>query len=383
MISANDNEYRAGGTVLKNGLVFTKNKMFLPLDVTVSGGTITAVGTPGASEAEDVIDCSGCYVLPGLTDVHLHGCAGHDLCNGGDALTHIAGFEYSRGVTTFCPATMTLPEEQLGYVLRSAAECAKAQSPGTAEAVGIHLEGPFISRAKCGAQKAEHIMPPSAEKLRRWQSAAEGLIRLVTIAPETEGATKLIRECADKFHFSLGHTECSYDTALEAFAAGADHVTHLYNAMPPFRHREPGLIGAAFDTPECFVELICDGVHSTPAAVRMAFRLFGERLLLISDSMEATGMHDGEYALGGQQVTKRGNIAQLADGTIAGSVSDLYSCLLTAVSMGVPLEDAVTAATLTPCRSVGIDKRYGSIEVGKAGRFLILDSADLSIRRVI
>ena len=171
---------------------------------------------------------------------------------------------------------------------------------------------------------------------------------------------------------------------MEAFAAGADHVTHLYNAMPPFTHRAPGVIGAAFDTEKAFVELICDGVHIDPAVVRATFKLFGaDRVILISDSMEATGKPDGTYSLGGQEVHVNGNRATLADGTIAGSATPLYRCMLTAVSMGIPLEDAIPAATINPCRSIGIDKDYGSLKAGKKAHFLVLSKADLSIKAVI
>ena len=370
-------------TVLKGGLVFT-DEGFGRLDVSFAGGDILSV-----SEHESggrVVDCAGCFVLPGLTDIHLHGCAGHDLSEATpEALAAMAAFEYSRGVTAFCPATMTLPDGEITRILRGAAAYAKsADTSATAEMVGLHLEGPFVSEKKCGAQNKAYIQKPSADRLRRWQTAAEGLIRLVTIAPETEGALDLIRECAGEFRFSLGHTACGYDTAAAAFSAGADHVTHLFNAMPAFLHRDTGLIGAAFDAENCFAELICDGVHVSAPAVRAAFKLFGDdRIVLISDSMEAAGMPDGDYSLGGQRVIKRGRRAELADGTIAGSVSTLYDCLLKAVEFGIPLESAVKAATRNPCLSAGLFGRYGSIEAGKAARFLVLRESDLSIMTVI
>lgn len=369
-------------TVLKGGLVFT-GEGFERLDVSFAEGDILSV-----SERESgggVVDCTGCYVLPGLTDVHMHGCAGHDLSEATpEALAAMAAFEYAHGVTGFCPAVMTLPEDEISRILRGAAAYAKnAGTPGMAEIVGLHLEGPFVSEEKCGAQNREFIAKPSADKLRRWQTDAEGLIKLVTVAPETEGALDLIRECAGEFHFSLGHTACGYDTAAAAFSAGADHVTHLFNAMPAFHHRDTGLIGAAFEAENCFAELICDGIHVSAPAVRAAFRLFGnDRVVLISDSMEAAGMPDGDYSLGGQRVIKRSKRAELADGTIAGSVSTLYDCLLKAVEFGIPLASAVKAAARNPCLSAGIFGRYGSIEPGKAARFLILRQGDLSIKRV-
>ena len=374
------------GTILKGGTVFVDGGFREDADVVSEGGVITNVGSGLSCVDADVIDCSGCYVLPGLTDIHLHGGAGHDFCDGDfEALDAISVFEYSQGVTSFCPATMTLPEDRLTSILKNAAEYRKRHSSdGGSELVGIHLEGPFISKEKCGAQKPEYIQKPSAEKLMAWQVAADGLISLVTIAPETDGALGLIAELSGKFHFSVGHTDCGYETAAKAFEAGADHVTHLFNAMPPFHHRDTGVIGSAFDDGRCFAELICDGIHLSQTAVKAAFRLFGgDRIVLISDSMEAVGMPDGEYTLGGHRVIKHGRKAVLGDGTLAGSASSLYDCLKKAVEFGIPLESAVKAATINPCRSIGIDGSYGSIEVGKKARFLLLDKGDLSIRRVI
>ena len=369
---------------LKHGLVFTENCRFEPLDVAFSGGVITDIA-PDIQSGE-VIDCKGCYLLPGLVDIHLHGCMGHDVCDGDTrSLSAIAGYEFSHGVTAFCPTTMTIPDDRLKAVLMSLkAYTTQAKMQGKAKMIGVHLEGPFVSKDMCGAQSSDSTQLPSAEKLMEYQSLTGGLIRLVTVAPEIEGAAEMISECGGEFHFSLGHTAADYDTAKAALAAGADHITHLFNAMPPFHHRETGVIGAAFDEGKCYAELICDGVHISPTAVRAAFKLFGdERIILISDSMEGTGMPDGSYTLGGQRVFKRGAQASLENGTLAGSVTNLYGCMKTAVSMGIPLESAVRAATINPARSVGCDDRFGSIVKGKAAHFVIADKADLSIKRVI
>ncbi|MCR5539438.1 MAG: N-acetylglucosamine-6-phosphate deacetylase [Ruminococcus sp.] len=373
--------------LIKNGLVFTEECRFEPLSVLTEEGVITGILPADAmiKYGGEVVDASGCYVVPGLTDIHFHGCAGHDFCEATpEAIGCIAEYEYSQGVTTICPATMTLPDEDIVGILGTAAAYRKRETgEGRAQLIGVHLEGPFISPEKCGAQNKELIQPPSAEKLRAWQSAAEGLIKLVTIAPESEGALECIGQLAGGMRFSLGHTSCDYDTAVEAFGAGADHITHMYNAMPPFNHRAPSLIGAAFDRAGVFAEIICDGVHVSETAVRAAFRLFGdERIILISDSMEATGMPDGEYQLGGQRVTVKGNRAVLSDGTLAGSVTPLSDCLRTAVKMGIPLESALKAATINPCRSIGEDKNYGSISVGKAAHILLLDREDMSLKAV-
>ncbi|MCH5269466.1 MAG: N-acetylglucosamine-6-phosphate deacetylase [Lachnospiraceae bacterium] len=391
--------------LIKNGLVFTPEGHFAPLCIQTNGDQILSLfkgetstfsqNMPDASEKN--VDASGCYVLPGLTDIHFHGCMGRDFCTGDISpqnteimrnLDAIGRYELSKGVTSICPATMSLPESTLSAICHGSALFKQAQDGGgyatSAELVGIHLEGPFLNPHKKGAQNGAYLKLPESALLYRLQDYADGLIRLVTLAPELPGALLCIAECRKDFRFSLGHTETNYDTAMAAFSSGADHITHLYNAMPAFLHRAPGPIGAAMDSQDCFVELICDGVHSSPSAVRAAFRLFTpSRVVLISDSMEAAGLTDGNYRLGGQDVVVTGKTAALADGTIAGSVSTLYDCLCTAVFMGVPFEDAVCAATINPCRSIGIDALYGSIEVGKKAHLLLLDQKDLSIKAVI
>lgn len=377
--------------IIKNGLIFTEDCSFIPGTIYTKDGLINKVVQNDVSaDEEDVFDASGCYVLPGLTDVHFHGCDGHDFCEGtNEAFERICSYEFTQGVTSVCPATMTIATKQLSAICENAAAFSKAQKAGeieanTADLIGIHMEGPFINKKKKGAQNEAYVIPADASLLRYLQKKAEGLIKLVSLAPETEGAIDCIADCHKEFFFSVGHTEADYDTALAAFKAGANHVTHMYNAMPPFTHRAPGVIGAASDTPDCFVELICDGVHIAPSVVRATFRMFGDdKVVLISDSMEAAGKPDGDYSLGGLAVSVSGNRATLKDGTLAGSVTPLYRCLLTAVSMGIPLESAVKAATINPCRSIGMDHLYGSIAPGKKAHFLVLNKEDLSIRAVI
>jgi len=222
------------------------------------------------------------------------------------------------------------------------------------------------------------------EMFRRLQAAAHGLIRLITIAPEVDGAQEFIRALGSEVHISVGHTTSDYDTAYRAFSLGADHVTHFFNAMPGFTHRAPGVIGAAFDAEHVMPELICDGIHIDPSAVRLAFQVFGkERMILISDSMMAAGMEDGDYSLGGLPVRVKGNLATLKDGTIAGSATNLMDCMRTAVSMGIPLETAVRCASYNPAKSIGADDVCGSIEPGKYGDCVLLSREDLSVREII
>jgi len=354
-----------------NGLVY-RNGAFEEGTVCMSEGLI--VDEVAAAADADVYDAAGCYVVPGLIDLHFHGCLGHDFCEGTVEAVHaIAAWEASRGVTAICPATMTFPEETLGAVM----DAAHAFEPAENEAalVGVNMEGPFISPNKVGAQNPAYVHEPDADMFRRLQARAGGLVKLVDIAPEQPGADTFIAELADEVRISLAHTCADYDTASAAYRAGARQATHLCNAMPPLHHRAPGVIAAAYDCPDATVELICDGVHVHPAMVRVVFGLFGaSRVILISDTMEAAGLDDGEYELGGQAVTVRGNVAALHDGTIAGGVTNVAECLRIAVSdMGIPLADAVKAATENPARALGIFDARGSLDVGKVADVVVLD----------
>lgn len=381
--------------VIKNALVFTLNQGFKKMDVWVKDGRFAEMGEDFAQThpellAEEekngaVLDAGGDYLIPGLVDVHFHGCAGHDFSDGTkEALDAITAYELKNGVTSICPASMTLAKSTLIDICKNAYAYAQAQGENGARLCGIHLEGPFVSMEKKGAQNPAFIQVPDADTFREWQDAAHGMVRLITIAPEEAGAEAFIRELADEVHISVGHTTSDYKTASRAFELGADHVTHTYNAMPGFTHRAPGVIGAAFDAKHVMPELICDGIHIDPCVVRATFQLFGaERMVLISDSMMATGMEDGAYSLGGLPVTVKGNLATLSDGTIAGSATNLMDCMRTAVKMGIPLETAVRAATYNPAKSIGVDAVCGSIEVGKYGDCVLLAKEDLSTQKVI
>ena len=364
------------------GQVFDLEKGFIERDVCTDGPLLASASSDGR-----MLDASGCYVIPGLVDVHFHGCVGEDFSDASpEGLQQMADFELSQGVTYICPAGMTLPEDQLTAICRNAA-AHRAKNAGGAQLVGLHLEGPFLSTAKKGAQNGDFLHDPDSAMLRRLQKAAEGCVKLVTVAPEQPGAMDFIRAAvADGIAVSVGHTTADYDTAAAAFAAGADHATHLYNGMPPLHHRSPGVIGAAFDDPKVQVELICDGIHIHSSVVRATFRLFGaERVILISDSLRATGMPDGQYPFGGQEIEVHGNRATILGHpeTLAGSVTSLMGCLRQAVAFGVPLADAVRAASYNPARSIGIDRQAGSLDTGKEASLILLDREDLSIRAIV
>lgn len=324
----------------------------------------------------------GLYLIPGLTDIHFHGCMGHDFCEGKtETIAIMAKYEESQGITSICPATMTYSEEILKEIMKAAAEY---QTDEGAELVGINMEGPFISYEKKGAQNPAYIQKPDIEMFRRLQKEASGLIKLIALAPEVEGADDFISELKNEVVISLAHTNADYDRAIQVFNEGINHVTHLYNAMRPLNHRDPNPYFAAADCDNVEVEIIADGIHVHPAVVRNTLRTLGDdRVIFISDTMEAVGMKDGKYQLGGQAVNKKGNLATLEDGTIAGSATNLMDCMKTAVKkMNIPLETAVKCAAVNPARSIGIYDRYGSLEKGKIANAVALDE-DLNIKMVI
>ena len=344
-------------------------------DLEIEGGRIRQVGEKLSWSQNDlVVDCQGYTIVPGFVDVHIHGCAGADTCDGKrESIDAMAEFLLTKGVTSFCPTTMTVDREEIEAALLAAKACVDRPGPG-ARVVGVNMEGPFIAAARKGAQKEEAILPPDPELFRHFQELSGGIVRLVDIAPEQPGGLAFIREVKDLCAVSIAHTTANYDQAKESFDAGITHATHLFNAMSGLHHRDPGVVGAVFDDSRVYAELICDGFHIHPAALRTAFQVLGDRALVISDSMRANGMPEGEpFDLGGQMVTVREGKATLADGTIAGSVSNLHQEVKNLVSFGIPLEQAVKAASLIPARSIGLEEEIGSIAPGKRADLVVLD----------
>lgn len=340
-------------------------------------------------KANAIIDGKGAYAIPGLIDLHFHGCVGDDFCDGDkEAIRRIAEYEVSVGVTAIAPATMTLPVEELENILKTAVAYKKEykNNKKRADFVGINMEGPFISPEKKGAQDEKNIIPCNEEVAEKFLSASDNLVKFIGVAPEeSENAISFIKNMKDRVNISLAHTNANYESAKEAFDAGANHAVHLFNAMPAFTHREPGVVGAISDSEHVMTEIICDGVHIHPSMVRAAFKMMGaERMILISDSMRATGMPDGQYTLGGLDVKVRGNRATLvSDGALAGSVTNLADCMRTAVTqMGIPLETAIACATKNPAISLGIYDERGSLSIGKKADIVLLDE-NLTLQAVI
>ena len=330
--------------------------------------TIAAAG-PGVTGGEDA---AGAYLIPGLVDIHTHAAVGEDASDGStEGVIKMSRYYAAGGVTSWCPTTMTLKEPELTRAMEAIAAFRRPEDG--AKVAGINLEGPFLSLKKCGAQNPDNLHVPDADLFHRLNAASGGLARLVTVAPEEPGALDFIREVSQSCAVSLGHTTADYDTAMAAYAAGASHATHLFNAMPPLGHREPGVVAAALDA-GATVELITDGLHIHPAVIRLVHRLFGERLALISDSLRCAGMPDGDYELGGQPITmKNGKATLTGTDTLAGSSIHLMDGLRRAVGFGVPLEAAVTAATLAPARAIGLDGEIGSLAPGKRADMVLLD----------
>ena len=354
---------------IKNGKILI-GKSFVDADIQFDR-TITAIG-----RLEGPADMEGGYVIPGLVDVHTHGAVGEDFSDGKPAgLQPLADYYAAHGVTSYLATTMTLREE----VLTPAMHAIRDFKPRSgAKCAGVHLEGPFLSYAKRGAQAAENLHKPDPALFHRLNEASGGQVRLVTVACEEEGALPFIREISRICTVSLGHTTADYDTAMSGFLAGASHATHLYNGMPSLLHRAPGVIGAAFDA-GASVELICDGLHIHPSVIRATYQLFGDKLNLISDSLRCAGMPDGDYELGGQPIVVKNHKATLLDGTLAGSSISLLDAVRNVVRFGLPLAGAVYAASTAPALAAGLDA--GVIAQGRAADLLVLDE-DLALKAV-
>lgn len=336
--------------IIKN--VILKGKK---VDIGVENGKIEAIEPKIDGEGTDF---GGKRIYPGLIDVHGHGSIGHDTMDA--RLDEMADWELENGTTTWYPTTMTMSEEDI-----IAATSVNINLGHGANIPGFHMEGPFINKKYKGAQNEKFILNPSLELFSRCKN-----IKKVTIAPELDGSEEFIKNCPAVV--SIGHTDADYDTCMKAFKAGARSITHTYNVMPGIHHRAPGPIGAGSDCEEVYAELICDGKHVHPSAVRMLIKIFGkDRIILVSDSMCASGLEDGIYSFGGQKMIVKDRTARTEGGNLAGSTSSLFECVKVAISFGISPDDAVQMASTNPARQMGLNK--GKIEVGYDADFIIVD----------
>ncbi|MCR5552564.1 MAG: N-acetylglucosamine-6-phosphate deacetylase [Oscillospiraceae bacterium] len=363
----------------KNAYIYTEDFKFVKGGFSVVDGKFCDV----LKEKEDAVDLNGAFVIPGLIDVHNHGNSNADFSDGSyEGDVKMARYLASVGVTSFAPATMTLPYEVIAKALAAGLRLHKAPVEKGARLLGVQMEGPFFSEKKKGAQNGEYLRLPDFAAFERLYRNSEGLIAIVDLAPELEGSAAFVERAKELCTVSIAHTDSDYEHAKAAIDAGVTHLTHLYNAMPPIHHRKPGVIGAASENENVSAEVICDGIHVHPSLIRMAFRLFGAaRMVLISDALRCCGMPEGEYELGGQQVFLKDNVARLADGTIAGSATNLFDCMRNAIRFGIPKEDAIRAATYNPARQIHALDRVGSIADGKLADFVIC-GADMDRRAV-
>ena len=365
----------------KNARIFCSDNRFHNGAFEVKDGRFGAI-LP-SEVPEDAIDLQGATVIPGLIDVHNHGNSGADFSDGSyEGIKKMAAYLAKNGVTSFAPASLTLPYDVLEAAFATAKQLHDEAPEGHSRLMGIQMEGPYFSYKKKGAQNGEYLKNPDFEGFKKLYDSCDGLIRIADVAPELPGAAEFIEKASKLCTVSVAHTDAGYEDAKMAFEKGATHLTHLYNAMPPIHHRNPGVIPAAVENHHVRAELICDGMHIHPASIRLAFAMFGgERMILVSDALRCCGMPDGEYELGGQPVFLQGGVAKLADGTLAGAATNLYDCMKNAILFGVAEEDAIRASTINPACALGVQDQVGSIAPGKLADFIVCRK-DFTGRRV-
>ncbi|MCP8617812.1 N-acetylglucosamine-6-phosphate deacetylase [Salirhabdus salicampi] len=368
--------------VITNASIYTEQDVIKNGFIMFEHGVITDIGAVDQLRTTDeyeIIQLEDSYkIIPGMIDVHIHGANGADTMDGTTEALHIMATSLPKeGTTSFLATTMTQSGEQIEKALKNVKKFInKDQKVGQSEVLGVHLEGPFINKDKAGAQPSDYIIDPNVDLFKKWEKISGNTIKLVTLAPELQGATELIQYLAKQsIVASIGHSDAKLSEVDKAIQEGVTHITHLFNQMRGFHHREPGLAGAALLRDELMVELISDGVHAHPEAVRLAFQQKGaDKLILITDAMRAKCLKSGTYDLGGQAVTVTEDKAFLEDGTLAGSVLEMDSALKNMMSFSnCTLEEAILMTATNPAKELNVYDRKGSIQIGKDADLVILN----------
>jgi len=363
--------------ILKNAEVFY-DKHFRKLDVAIQGDTIVEVGED--LQGEDIVNLQGKMLLPGFVDIHTHGRAGFDFSTATPEEIGKMCLSYAEsGITSVLATSITMGYDITSGIMKNINKAMEAGYAGC-RILGINMEGPFLGKDRKGSHDENYLVPPDQEAFEEWDRLSGNNIKMVDIDPNLPGAMEFIKKYSKSKVISIAHTSANYDTACKAVHAGASHVTHLFNAMNGLHHREPGIVGMVSDYP-VNAELICDGIHVHPAVVRMMFKLIPDRLVIVSDSMSAAGLGNGEYELGGMKVIVKDKKAALENGTIAGSTTNVFEEVKNVINFGVDKEQAILSATLLPAKAIHMDHEIGEIAVGKKADMLVI-SPDFTLEQV-
>lgn len=368
-------------TLITGGTIVTPYQTLVDYTVLIEKGTVVALqpSDAGIKQGAHIIDATGMWVTPGLIDVHVHGSAGHDAMDATpEAIYGMARFFAQHGVTAYLPTTITATLERIS----AAIECVKgcSQPRDGAQHLGVHLEGPYLNPEHKGAQPVEHLRDPNPDEFEAWLQA--GVVRLVTLAPECNGALSFIEHGVSAgVEFAVGHSGATYEQMIQAVDRGLRQATHTFNGMLGLHHREPGTVGAVLADDRIYAQVIVDGIHLHPAVVKILVRAKGAgRTILITDAIRAAGLADGDYELGGQIVTVQDGIARTAEGSLAGSTLTMDAALRNVIRYtGLSLNEALQMATSTPAEAMGWGGRKGVLAPGADADLILLD-ADLNVR---